>query len=76
MLAISNAKHTHVDEDAILRIKVPDVDRVKTDAGLILAVFLSKTEDGFYTLGTNIYILKQLYARFEFSVCKEIFLRK
>lgn len=40
---------------------------------MLLAVVLSKTEDGFYKLGTETSILKQLYAKSEFSVCKERF---
>ncbi|GBO23378.1 hypothetical protein AVEN_103750-1, partial [Araneus ventricosus] len=59
-----------------MRIKVPEVDRAKTDARSILAVVLSKTEDGFYKFGTKTGILKQLYAKCEFSVCEEIFLMK
>jgi len=60
-LAASNAKHPNVDEGVTVRIKVPEVDRAKTDARSILAVVLSKTEDGFYKLGTKTGILKQLY---------------
>ncbi|GBM07540.1 hypothetical protein AVEN_100735-1 [Araneus ventricosus] len=59
-----------------VRIEVPEVDRTKTDARSILAVVLIKTEDGFYKLGTKAGILKQLYPKSEFSVCKERFLTK
>jgi len=45
MLAASNAKHSNVNEDVTVRIKVLEVDRVKTDARSILDVVLSKTED-------------------------------
>ncbi|GBN76564.1 hypothetical protein AVEN_74886-1 [Araneus ventricosus] len=63
MLAVSNAKHPNVDEGVAVIIKVPEADRAKTDARFILAAVLSKTEDGFYKLGTKTGILKQLYAK-------------
>lgn len=76
VLAVSNEKHRNVYEGVTVRIKVPAVDRAKTDARSLLAVVLSKTENGFYKLGTKKGILKQLYAKSEFSVCKERFLKK
>ncbi|GBM13994.1 hypothetical protein AVEN_166185-1 [Araneus ventricosus] len=74
MLAVS--KHPNVDESVTIRIKLPEVDRAKPDASSILAAVLSKTEDGFYKLGTKTGILKQLYAKSEFNVCKQRFLTK
>lgn len=74
MLTNSDTKFPSVSEGATVRIQVPDVDRAKTDARSILAVVLGITEDGFYKLGTKTGILKQFYARSQFSVCKEIFL--
>ncbi|GBM33727.1 hypothetical protein AVEN_47034-1 [Araneus ventricosus] len=76
MLAVSKAKHPNVEEGVTVRIKVPEVDRAKTDACSILAVVLSKTEHFFYKLGTKTGILKQLYAKSEFSVLKQRFLTK
>ncbi|GBN22796.1 hypothetical protein AVEN_104508-1 [Araneus ventricosus] len=43
MLAVSNTKYSNVDEGVTLRIKVPNVERAKSDAFSILAVILSKT---------------------------------
>lgn len=48
ILTVFNAKPPNVDEGVALRIKVPEVDRTKSDALSILAIFLTKTEDGFY----------------------------
>ncbi|GBN17862.1 hypothetical protein AVEN_142355-1 [Araneus ventricosus] len=76
MLGVSNANHPNVYEGVAVRIKVHDVDRAKTDARSILAVVLSKTEDGFYKLGTKTGILKQLYTKSKFIVCKQRFLTK
>ncbi|GFX88504.1 hypothetical protein TNCV_2279721 [Trichonephila clavipes] len=59
-----------------LRIKLLDVDRAKSDALSTFTVGFSKSEDGFDEPGTKADILKQLYARYELSVFKKIFLTK
>ncbi|GBM79908.1 hypothetical protein AVEN_173892-1 [Araneus ventricosus] len=69
-------QHPNVDEGVTVRIQVPETDRTNTDARSILAAVLSKSEEVFYKLGTKTGILKQLYAKSEFSVCKERFLTK
>ena len=56
-----------------VRIPIPDVDRSRSDHRNVLAVIMS-VEDGFYRLGTVNEVLKQLYNRNEFEVCKQNFL--
>lgn len=58
-----------------VRVQIPDVDRAKTDARSVLACVLEVTEDKFFKLGTSSGILKQLYARSQFSLCHEKFLK-
>lgn len=59
MIAVSDANQPNVDKNAIVRIKVPEVNKkVKNDTCSILAAVFSKTEGEFYTLGTTIDILK------------------
>ena len=57
-----------------VRIKVPDVDRCKTEARSVLACVLEKTPDKFFKLGTSSGELKQLYVRSQFMLCHEKFL--
>lgn len=71
ILAVSNAKHPNVNESVNVRFKLPKVDRAKIDARSILTVDISKTDNDFYKPGATKCVLKQLYSRFEFSVCKE-----
>ncbi|GFO14781.1 integrase core domain protein [Plakobranchus ocellatus] len=54
---------------AIVRVPIPDVDKGRGDSRNLFAVVLNMTEDGFYHLGTDQGVLKQLYARAEFTVC-------
>ena len=55
-----------------VRVPVPDVDKGPGDARNILAVVLEET-DGFYKLGTKDGVLRQLYARSQFTVCRRKF---
>ena len=57
-----------------VRVRVPDVDKGKTDARSILACVTEVTTDGFFKLGTRNGILKQLYDRSQFELCHERFL--
>jgi hypothetical protein len=54
-------------------IWVPAVDRGHTDLRTVLAVVLSVDND-FYKLGTKYRVLKQLYARSEYTTLKEKFI--
>jgi len=74
MQMLCDSKHPKVEKGCTVRVKVPDVDRAKTDSRVILAVILYVTDDGFYKLGTKSGILKQLYSRSQFSPCKEKFI--
>lgn len=56
-----------------VRVPVPDVDRGPGDARNILATVLEET-DGFYKLGTNDGVLRQMYVRSQFTICEKEFL--
>ncbi|GBL80573.1 hypothetical protein AVEN_225263-1 [Araneus ventricosus] len=58
-----------------VRVHIADVDKGLDDSSNILAVETSVTEDGFYRLGTSEEILKQLYARSQFTLCPKNLLR-
>lgn len=57
-----------------VRIQVPGVDKGKTDARSVLARVLEHTEDNMFKVGTRNGVLKQLYARSQFTLCHEKFL--
>jgi polyphosphate kinase len=56
-----------------VRIKIPDIDRTKTDPRSIIAVITDIKKEEFYELGTNLGKLKALYTRNQFTLCKETF---
>ncbi|XP_068229593.1 uncharacterized protein [Palaemon carinicauda] len=60
---------------ASVQVPIPDVDKGRGDLRNLLAVVMSMTEDGFYRPGTAQGILKQLYARSEFTVCPKDFMK-
>ncbi|XP_025196654.1 uncharacterized protein LOC112595603 [Melanaphis sacchari] len=70
----SDMSHPPALQGCNVRIKIPDVDRSKCDPQSIIAIVLEKTTDGFYRLGTKYGILKQHYARSQFSLCTEKFI--
>ncbi|KAE9536197.1 hypothetical protein AGLY_007420 [Aphis glycines] len=55
-----------------VKIKIPDVDRARSDLRSILAVIISM-EDGNYKLGTTKGKLQHYYSRNQFTICKEKF---
>jgi len=54
-------------------IKVPDIDRAKMDPRSIIAVITDVKDEEFYELATKLGILKALYRRNHFTLCKESF---
>ena len=71
MKVTSDKKHPPAAIASTVRVKVPDVDRGRGDPKSILVIVLNITKDNFYKLGTRNGIIKQLYARSQFSVCNE-----
>ncbi|XP_060848294.1 KRAB-A domain-containing protein 2-like isoform X2 [Rhopalosiphum padi] len=71
MMAWSDKKLLPVAIHSTVRVPVPEVDKGRLDARSILAIVLEVTSDGFYRLGTRDGILKQLYARSQFTVCQK-----
>ena len=57
-----------------VRIKIPDIDRAKTDPRSIIAVITDIKDKEFYELCTKLGKLKALYTRNQFTLCKENFL--
>lgn len=53
-----------------VRVSIPGVDTVHTDAYNILSVAMEMTVNYLQRFGTNDRILKQLYAVPQFSTCK------
>lgn len=59
-----------------VRIPVPEVDRGRGDARIILAVVLQKTDDEPYKSGTKQGVVRTLYSRQQFTVCHQELLKK
>ena len=57
-----------------VKVRVPDVDRARSDSRNVLAVVLTIENDEFYQLGTKLGRLAQLYTRNQFAVSKEQFI--
>ena len=66
----SDAKFLPVQVGDNVRVGIPDVDRGRGDPRSVLAVVMN-VEDGFYKLGTEHGVLKQLYSRNDFSIVHE-----
>ncbi|KAI4459376.1 hypothetical protein MML48_6g00002560 [Holotrichia oblita] len=75
MLVLSSVKYpaaANIGNSVV--VKIPDVDRAKSDARNAIAVIMSLEEEGMYRPGTEHGILDQPYARNQFTICKEIFI--
>ena len=69
MKKTSDSKFPPAERGATVRISIPDCDKGRGDARNILAVIID-VQDEFYQVGTTQGVLKQLYVRSQFSVCK------
>jgi hypothetical protein len=74
MLRLSKLKFPTANVGETVRIRIPEVDRGKADSRNIIAVITSKENENLYKLDTKHGILKQLYTRNDFTVCKEAFI--
>ena len=74
MVQTSNSKYPAAKKGDTVRVRVPDVDRGRTDGRNILAFVLEITDANLYKLGTKHGILNQLYARNQFTICNENFI--
>ena len=74
MKIISSKRFPTAIRGQTVKVKIPDVDRSKTDPRILLAVVLEKMDEDFYRLGTSTGTLAQLFARNQFTICKENFL--
>lgn len=75
MKAVSPNKYPNVKVGRNVRLKVPDIDRAKTDPKSIIAVVIDVQDSEFYQLGTKIGVLKQLYTQNQFTSCSEDFIK-
>ncbi|XP_028128149.2 uncharacterized protein LOC114324478 [Diabrotica virgifera virgifera] len=73
-LKFSNSKYPSAKLGNTVRIRVPDVDRARSDQRNLLAIVTEITEKKLYKLGPKYGILNQLYSRNQFTVCKEKFI--
>lgn len=71
MLDLSQNRLVQACVGDTVRIPVPGVDRGKGDARNVLGVILDKTDDDFFRIGTRDGIVKNLYARSQFTICSE-----
>ncbi|CAI6366058.1 unnamed protein product [Macrosiphum euphorbiae] len=53
-----------------VKIRIPDVDKARSDLRSILGVIMSVKNNN-YEIGTTEGKLQQLYARNQFEICKE-----
>jgi len=74
MQATSSKKFQKPTLGQNVRIKIPDIDRAKMDPRSIIAVITDIKDEEFYELATKLGILKALYTRNQFTLCKENFL--
>lgn len=64
MTTRSNIKFPAVDVGANVIIRIPDVDKGKTDLPNLLGVVLDKTDQDLYKVGTKDGVLDKLYCRY------------
>ena len=71
MLKTSNEKFAPASIGDTVRVKIPDVDRGRTDSRNVLAVITDVEDEDFYKLANENGTLKQLFTRNQFTLCKE-----
>ncbi|XP_060857765.1 KRAB-A domain-containing protein 2-like [Metopolophium dirhodum] len=74
MMTRSEKKFPAVDVGVNVVIRIPDVDKGKTDHPNLIGVVLEKTEHDLYRIGSKDGILEKLYCRSEFITCEEKFI--
>ncbi|XP_067138747.1 uncharacterized protein [Centruroides vittatus] len=77
MKAMSVDKYPNVKIGQNVRLKVPEIDKAKTDPKSVIAVVVDVKDNEFYQLGTctKIEVLKQLYTQNQFTSCPEDFIK-
>ncbi|XP_072380587.1 uncharacterized protein [Diabrotica undecimpunctata] len=71
MLKHSNDRFPVANVGKSVRVQIPEVDKVKADSRNIIVIIISVEDERLYKLGTKHGILNQVYARNEFTTCKE-----
>lgn len=74
MLDVSSAKYPMAAIGDTVRVRVPDIDRARSDGRNMLATVIEVIASNLYKLGTKQGVLNQLYSRNQFTVCKERFI--
>lgn len=72
MLDVSNAKYPAATIGDTVRVRVPDVDRARSDGRNILATVIELTASNLYKLGTKQGVLNQLYSRNQFTALEHL----
>jgi len=73
MKATSSKKFQKPTLGQNVRIRIPAIDRAKTDPRSVIAVITDIKDEEFYELATKLGKLKALYTTNQFASCKEIF---
>ncbi|CAH2005632.1 unnamed protein product [Acanthoscelides obtectus] len=71
MKALSNSKFPPCSVGDTVRVKIPDVDRVRGDFRNILMTVIEKIYDEFYKLANKRGTIEEMFSRNQFSVCNE-----
>ncbi|XP_025410739.1 KRAB-A domain-containing protein 2-like [Sipha flava] len=74
MMTRTENKFPVVEVGVNVVIRIPDVDKGKTDHPNLIGIVLEKTEYDLYRIGCKDGILEKLYCRSEFITCKEKFI--
>lgn len=74
MKLMSDKLHPPAAVGSTVLIKVPDIDRSKSDPNNIMAVVMDVDENHLYRLGTSHGILSSLYTRSQFRTCTQKFI--
>lgn len=75
MKQISESKFPPGKVGQTVRIKIPEVDKSKVDGHNLIGIILEIVDETFYKIGTRSGILRSLYSRNQFTICKEEFLK-
>ncbi|XP_023214100.1 uncharacterized protein LOC111616986, partial [Centruroides sculpturatus] len=75
MKATSVDKYSNVKIGQNVRLKVPEIDKVKTYPKSVIAVVVDVKDNEFYQLDTKIVLLKQLYTQSQFTSCPKDFIK-
>ena len=71
MTKLSDKKYPSAEVGDSVKVRVPDVDRIRCDARNILGVITAIDENGSYKIGTKFGAIDTSYSPNQFSICNE-----